>query len=123
MMVFGSELAFASVIAALNEHIPLASAQTSLPGAASCVSAVVFTTNAGPGLGVGVGVGVGVFVGVLVGVSVGVDVGVLVGVAVGVAVGPESGPWTIKFIGSPVLKKPTVASTSLGGSSESKRKL
>lgn len=85
--------AFASVMAALNEHAPFESAQVPLPGAASCVSAVVFTLKPGPGVGLADGVLLGVFVDVLVevavnvAVAVGVFVTVLVGVGVNVLVG------------------------------------
>src|SRR5436190_3701518 len=63
--------ALASVIAALSEQAPAASAQAPFPGAASWVSAVVFTTkDDGPGLAVAVAVAV--FVGVKGVVPVGV---------------------------------------------------
>ena len=83
-------------------------------------------------LGVGVGRGVAVAVAVTVGVGVGeivavaVAVGVGLIVAVGVAVGVASdmkGATTSTLTGEPVLKKPMVASLTLGGALESNRKL
>ena len=80
------------------------------------------------GVAVTVGVGVGeiVAVGVEVGVGVAVGVAVAVTVAVGVGVGVASdmkGATTSTLTGEPVLKKPMVASLTLGGALESNRKL
>ena len=80
----------------------------------------------GVGVGRGVAVTVGVGVGEIVAVAVGVGVELTVAVAVGVAVGVASdmkGATTSTLTGEPVLKKPMVASLTLGGALESNRKL
>ena len=82
----------------------------------------------GVGLGVAVGVAVTVGVGEIVAVAVAVGVGltVAVGVAVALGVGVASdwkGATTSTLTGEPVLKKPMVASLTLGGALESNRKL
>ena len=80
----------------------------------------------GRGVAVGVAVTVGVGVGEIVAVAVAVGVGLTVAVAVGVAVGVASdmkGATTSTLTGEPVLKKPMVASLTLGGALESNRKL
>jgi len=76
----------------------------------------------GPGLGRGVGVGRTVAVGVAVAVAVAVGVAVAVAVGLGVVDGvgvgvppPWPGAWISTVIGSPVLKKPTVALAVCGG--------
>jgi len=63
----------------------------------------------GIGAGRGVGLGRTVAVGVAVAVAVGLGLGVAVGVGVGVTPPPWPGAWISTVIGSPVLKKPTVA--------------
>ena len=76
----------------------------------------------GDGLDLGVGLGRGVAVAVAVTVGVGVGEIVAVGVAVGVA-SDMKGATTSTLTGEPVLKKPMVASLTLGGALESNRKL
>jgi len=73
-------------------------------------------------MGRGVGVGEIVAVGVEVGVGVAVAVTVAVGVGVGVA-SDMKGATTSTVTGEPVLKKPMVASLTLGAELESNRKL
>jgi len=86
--------------------------------------------SGGGGVVVGVGVaavGVGEGEGLGVTVALGDGLGVAGGVGVGVGVAPVhtsgEGPWMPTAIGVPVLKKPTVAFTAVGGRLESKRKL
>ena len=70
-----------------------------------------------------VGLAVGVGVGLAGGVGLTVGVGLTGGVGVGVTPPPWPGAWISTVIGSPVLKKPTVALAVCGGWSASNRKL